>query len=235
MDTIVYNSDDLYPENYSLKDHRERGYNCTYCHENLHDLKPANHDGAFIREHRNKTKRQVCSACHTTSYCIDCHYNTRKLSDVKGEETDLVLIHQVNLLNSHGIKAQTNNFRCISCHDTSYCSSCHAIAGIASWNSTVAQSPFSIHPPGWRDKNSSYFHGKQARNNIAVCASCHDTTDKKTHPDCVSCHRFVNPHPSNWSDHDIDSETCKVCHGNRSGQNPAMLKKQKIKTPVKAK
>jgi len=221
-------ANDLYPPDYDLKEHRTRGYDCTLCHENKQDLKPLNHGGEFVREHAKYSRRQVCSACHSTSYCTDCHYNTQKLSNVKGEETHRVLIHQGNWINRHGIKAQTNNFRCISCHDTSYCSSCHATAGIASWNFTP-NTQFTIHPPGWRNKNSQYFHGKHARNNIVVCASCHDSADKKSDPDCVSCHRFINPHPSNWSEHDYDSNTCKTCHGNNNTPNNSKQITKKIK------
>jgi hypothetical protein len=87
------------------------------------------------------------------------------------------------------------------------------VARGVSANRVGARNP---HPPGWvgSNPNARSFHGREARRDILLCASCHDQGPATN---CIRCHKVGgfggNPHPGGWRSTQSESSTmCRYCH-----------------------
>jgi hypothetical protein len=128
------------------------------------------------------------------------------------EAIEANFVHRGDFIVRHAIEAQSQPARCASCHTPESCDSCHVASGV-SGNRIDARNP---HPPGWvgTDTSSSNFHGREARRDVMLCASCHDQGPATN---CIRCHKVGafggNPHPGGWqSTQSLDSRMCGYCH-----------------------
>lgn len=166
--------------------------------------------GPGFKDHHTQEARQVgatCTACHDRSECVACHQGVVKPMD----------FHPGNYLLTHAVDARRGKPDCSACHRAqSFCVACHEREGIG----TRADSQFSstnenraFHPPGWATSGTGpNLHAREARRNIASCASCHREDD------CLTCHSAqpgamrASPHPAGWR----GSARCKALdRGNR--------------------
>ncbi|RMG33483.1 MAG: cytochrome C [Gammaproteobacteria bacterium] len=151
------------------------------------------HRGDFQVSHpiAARTDPQLCSSCHETSFCNDCHdsfarRDLRLWSHRRGfsEGTSLGLAH-----------AQFNETQCDSCHRDS-------LGGLVLPSST----------------NWSVNHAREARKNLATCQACHPDGDICLKCHSTKSGLRVNPHPADWSDisgrleRASGGRTCRRCH-----------------------
>jgi hypothetical protein len=204
---------------------------CSPCHVDLRafPLKPLSdyaHAGDFKRNHGAlaRTSAAACATCHDQTFCADCHSPATTPTGPAlrwPEEVQRDFIHRGDFVSRHMIEAGTNPSSCARCHGTAFCESCHAQQGIAAPNAAFT-SDREPHPAGW---GLNPEHGKAARRNIVVCASCHSSNADQV---CVSCHidrdpattgevGTVNPHPKgflkrNEKDDWNENPVCRACH-----------------------
>ncbi len=109
---------------------------CIDCHEardenfnwGLYD-----HTIEFGQNHRQQAYRQnqVCSMCHTRSFCTDCHATRVELkpSDKNPTETFRRAPHRGDYLSRHRIDGRVDPSSCFRCHGNpktaSNCARCH--------------------------------------------------------------------------------------------------------------
>ncbi len=197
---------------------------CTPCHDrqDLARTMPVSflkHDDAFVRHHGDlMAERQqalLCQTCHTQAQCQECHDVSQDLTiEIRRlERIEAVQVHRGDFMVRHGIEARSEPARCLSCHTTDTCDSCHALRGV----SANLGDPRSPHPPEWVGTNtaSSNFHGVWARRDILSCAACHEAGPATN---CIPCHKVGayggNPHPRGWkSARGTNTEMCRYCHG----------------------
>jgi hypothetical protein len=194
---------------------------CRQCHKanDLTKLRPQTflrHDVAFFRDHGTKAtqNQQVCTQCHSQSWCNDCHDPSQTLA-VETRNMDAIqreMVHRADFVTRHSIEARSAIATCQRCHQPSYCDSCHVARGV-SGGANGSRNP---HPPGWvgRDTSNPSFHGRAAKRDIVTCAACHDQGPATN---CILCHRVGgsggNPHPSGWSSsRSPQSAMCRYCH-----------------------
>ncbi len=148
------------------------------------------HDADFLRDHAvpAERERQYCEACHTDSFCLECH---------DGIGRDL-RYHPGDWLMAHPIKAKQDDHRCQSCHRLqSFCLNCHIRSGVAPVTNAISlgsqrqsfrsakgatRMPHPMAADGWNSPASRNFHGFHAQRNIRSCASCHQEQY------CLTCH-----------------------------------------------
>ncbi len=192
--------------------------NCATCHEQQDCLECHSNAGRadefgelgnnMINVHRSdfqvthpiaaRTDPQLCSSCHETRFCADCHDafrvgrasgpSHRRTFDL-GLNTDFAQITQIH----QSIPAGTS------------CDACHSAGTVA----------LDFHD--W-----STGHAREARKDLASCQACHPSGDL-----CVKCHSAVggagtltriNPHGKGWGDragrleNASNGKTCKRCH-----------------------
>ncbi len=190
---------------------------CLACHEDMTDyeLKPItqfSHQGDFLKNHKEYAQADVslCAQCHQQSFCADCH---SKLEELKPslkypERLDRAFIHRGDWITVHRIEAESDSTLCLRCHDGKSCSDCHQKSGIGK----AAPGAPNPHPAGWLDRGSGSFHGKVARREAALCASCHE---QGSNTNCIACHRTgKNIHPPGWKS-TLDKHRdplCRNCH-----------------------
>jgi hypothetical protein len=196
---------------------------CTPCHAQrdlAHTLPQTflRHDTAFAgRGHAALAAQnaQLCQSCHTQSSCQSCHDTSQALSVEarRPEQIDSQQVHRGDFMVRHALEAASQPSRCLSCHETATCDSCHRARGVSA-GGLAALNP---HPPEWVGTNtrSSQFHGIAARRDIASCAACHDQGPATN---CIRCHKVGayggSPHPPGFrSSQGLDSEMCRYCHG----------------------
>ncbi len=194
---------------------------CVPCHESR-DLKSIlpqtflRHDAAFAQRHGQLAVQEsaMCASCHSREQCDDCHDIAQNLTAVRRmpEKIERQFVHRGDFMVRHAIEAQSQAARCMTCHTTQSCDSCHVARGV-SQNRESARNP---HPPGWVGGNpgSRSFHGREARRDIVLCASCHD---RGPATNCIRCHKVGayggNPHPGGWkSARSEGSAMCRYCH-----------------------
>lgn len=148
-----------------------------------------------------RTDQQLCSRCHESRFCSDCHddwrFRTsdigspshRRTFDLGFEDADFEAIH--------------GPIRAIDPSDASQmCDNCHLGTSVApdfhSW---------------------SVGHAREARRSLATCQACHPDGDV-----CLRCHSAragasaFNPHGDDWDDikgnlEDANNgKTCRKCH-----------------------
>jgi len=199
------------------------------------------HGPTWSLTHRQAAKSRAydCSACHKQEFCLECH--KAGFADEQGHfGNSLTNVHRSDFQVSHPIAARTDPQLCTSCHENKFCVDCHNsfrrqdLAGVShrrSW-SDLATGPnllthenFSTdscqtcHPDSVLPTHDwSAGHAREARKNLATCASCHPEGDV-----CLKCHSAVsglrvNPHPKDWGDIDnrlqkaSGDRTCRKCH-----------------------
>ena len=141
-----------------------------------------------------RTDQNLCSSCHETRFCSDCHDDWRfKTGDIGSPS------HR----RSFGLGFDDSNIDSIHQGiDSSQCDSCHLQSSVApdfhSW---------------------SIGHAREARKSLITCQACHPDGDV-----CLRCHSAkggaggFNPHPKDWSDFQkrldraSNGRTCRKCH-----------------------
>jgi hypothetical protein len=141
-----------------------------------------------------RTDQNLCSSCHESRFCSECHnawrFRTedigspshRRTFNLGFEDADIDAIHA-------GI-------------ESSQCDSCHLQSSVAP----------NFH--SW-----SIGHAREARKSLITCQSCHPDGDI-----CLNCHSAkggaggYNPHPRDWKDFEgrldraSNGRTCRKCH-----------------------
>ena len=152
--------------------------------------------GPDFATHHAQEARQVgatCTACHDRSECVACHQGVAKPTD----------FHPGNYVLTHAIDARRGKPDCSACHRAqSFCVGCHEREGIglrSDTQYTTVDPQRAFHPPGWASEGAGpNLHAREARRNIASCASCHREDS------CVRCHSAqpgalrASPHPPGW-------------------------------------
>lgn len=150
-------------------------------------------------------------------------------------------VHRGDFMISHPIDAKTNPQLCASCHsEQKFCNDCHDDFNrdeLASPSHRRSWSDLALSPSGVKHEQFAEYqcqtchpdsvlpthkwtrsHARDARKNLATCATCHPQGDV-----CLKCHSAnsglqVNPHPSDWNDfkdnlRDANNgKTCRKCH-----------------------
>jgi Cytochrome c7 and related cytochrome c len=174
-----------------------------------HDQEFARHHGQFAVE-----DKRLCQSCHTQKQCNDCHDVSQDLTRERRqpEKIAATTVHGGDFLVRHPIEAQAEPARCARCHTPESCDSCHLQRGV----SGIGLNARNPHPTGWvgSNANSSSSHGREARRDILLCASCHDQGPATN---CIRCHKVGgyggNPHPNGWrSARSPEQGMCRYCH-----------------------
>jgi hypothetical protein len=209
---------------------------CAKCHQDLqrYQIKPGRgilaHGPGFDRAHGVQARQSVktCAQCHDQTFCAECHAaktSAAKPSIVFPEKVDARFIHRGDFLSRHFIEARADGGACLKCHGQYHCRACHALNGLAVSPDTNLRGRItrSAHPAGWTKPGDPQHHGRQARQDIARCASCHD---RGAQSNCVSCHRVGgiggSPHPRGWgwANKSMECRTagsCASCHPGGQG------------------
>jgi ferredoxin len=178
--------------------HREplqEGYLCSDCH--IKDAHPSSKlkKGFFemlecLRCHNGVKAKKECAYCH-----VEKNYRVQQ----NNYPTIYKQIH--NDLKSHGKNPLSS---CSSCHDMSYCATCHVM--ITKYRVALP------HPQDWIGIHPY----STDRNNVRACYACHG---KKF---CLDCHGVEMPHPENYVRFHIaearqaEAEKCYKCHTKES-------------------
>ena len=200
--------------------HREeyRDASCAVCHGDFAEDGPVpalafSHQGDFERRHAAVARGNegVCDHCHRESDCATCHSRHIELvpSERESDRVEARFIHRAGFEVRHAMEARVDQARCLRCHRVEQCSDCHTSRGVAQGGGRASH-----HPAGWMDPSKGSFHGRKARREIALCASCHDQGPQSN---CVTCHKpggvGGNPHPPGWDSRiDEGSPACTPCH-----------------------
>jgi hypothetical protein len=202
------------------KEEWDRG-TCTPCHQSaaLRSLVPETflgHGPGWDRRHGPLALQTTvqCAVCHSAESCDDCHDVSQGLTIERRRATHVEqdFIHPADFLSRHALEATSEPARCLSCHRTETCDSCHMSRGV----SAGRMGAVNPHPPGWTgpDGLDPRHHGRAARRDILACASCHD---QGPDTNCIDCHKVGgnggNPHPSGWQSSRTPSDLmCSYCH-----------------------
>lgn len=213
---------------------REINSSCDVCHKRVELMIPDNHTPDFIVDHVELARQnsKSCATCHTQTYCQECHDGAalgvavredgKAAADRIGpmasahDGRDVLVLqrrHDLNYRYTHGADAKTRESDCAICHETStFCVACHRPE-----TDDARNKPISHEVAGF----AAHGHADQARNDIELCAACHDETAAE--PTCLRCHKdLVSPHPDGFMEdvhgswHDDDNAVCFVCHDVRS-------------------
>lgn len=198
---------------------------CTSCHKGQ-GIAPT-HGADWLREHRGFASKgeKNCADCHDQQFCLDCHTGGGIDADLKTSNYRADYVpnsHRTDWREIHPIKALDNPQTCYRCHDSRFCSECHAKFrgedlmvlshrrawrdgdfpnGIVHSGFTTAQCQ-TCHPGGVLNQYIwSADHAREARRNLQSCQTCHSDGEI-----CLTCHSaragsglMVNPHPRNWN------------------------------------
>lgn len=178
---------------FAKTDHKEyknsRLDDCKDCHNGAAIV--GNHGG--VREHRLLAERASnnCSDCHQQSFCLDCHnggnveaYQNKSLS--RTGET-MPTTHRSDFISIHPLKAKDDPQSCYRCHESRFCSDCHAKTDrggmrIKDHDPANGNKYFLIRGASASDNAR---HAAEARRNLQSCEGCH--------PDavvCTTCHNL---------------------------------------------
>jgi hypothetical protein len=196
------------------------------------------HDVTWSLNHRAfaKNKSIDCATCHQQSECLECH--KAGFADEMGDFGNHMLnVHRSDFHVTHPILARSNPQLCSSCHETSFCSDCHARFAPQDLASPSHRKGFTLGTLGGAHAlfdetqcqtchvNSvlpthewSSQHAREARRGLATCQTCHPQGDV-----CLKCHSartglMINPHPKGWDDmkgrldRASGGRTCRQCH-----------------------
>ncbi len=195
---------------------------CDYCHEDLqHEgTMPDDHlvhEGDFLKSHGLKaaSERELCSSCHTESFCTNCHGASAMPlppERLAFDDPTRLGVHRAGFFARHADESRGDPGLCTTCHATDECQSCHIREGVG--GKADLRNP---HPAGWVGlPGQSNDHGRAAWRDPTGCASCHGGEGEKL---CVSCHRVGapggSPHAPGFSSNkraNLD-QPCRACHG----------------------
>lgn len=143
---------------------------CAMCHAPETELRPADHDPAWINMHGPfaRDSQDRCALCHTETGCQECHAgdNVRPRS------------HDLNYAFEHALDARGNELECATCHqDPEYCSACHAANYVLPRNHSQA---------GWVSFPDGGRHAEDGLFEIENCIACHSAGAES--PSCAQCH-----------------------------------------------
>jgi len=205
-------------------------------------------------DHAGKTGAD-CVRCHSDAgsgaaimrpkmaTCLECHQHDREMNarDCDGCHVDLTtegtmpddhLIHSPDFAKDHAAAAQSSGELCTSCHQESFCVSCHA-------GDRMPRTPAKLHfddvkGAGLHRAGFLAKHGDESKNAPGLCTTCHAPEG------CAGCHQRENlsasgstaprnPHPAGWlstpggrNDHGSaawrDPASCEACHGGAGEQ-----------------
>lgn len=209
---------------------------CLMCHDESYaemtDLGSINsHGPMWARNHGSMAKGAAmdCNACHSQSYCMECHVSG--FADEQGSFSNHMMnSHSSDFHITHPLMARGNQQTCASCHEPQFCTDCHtgfqarigranSPSHIRTFNLGLNGDIDAIHAgmdvslvgscdschlqssvaPNFHDW--SIDHAREARRNLATCQSCHPGGDT-----CLNCHSAkggvvgFNPHGKGWSD-----------------------------------
>jgi hypothetical protein len=198
---------------------------CMPCHVDLKGFTPETafrHEGNWLASHGSfaRTSEGTCAACHDQTYCADCHSPATvagRLENIFPERVERAFIHRGDYVARHMVDAGANPGSCRSCHGTPFCDACHKANGFSAGGPGTRIRPLS-HATGWANTLDGGTHKREARRDIAACASCHDQRGPQN--TCLACHRAStgrNPHPKQFLDkHSLGdvarNSMCKECH-----------------------
>ncbi len=218
---------------------------CVQCHKG-EGIAPT-HDADWVRSHRLLASKgeKNCADCHNQQYCLDCHTGGGIDADLKTANYRANYIpnsHRTDFKEIHPIIALDNPQTCTRCHDSRFCSECHAkfrgedlmiLSHRKGWSNlpTMAGGPIhatfntsqcqTCHPNGGLPKQVwSADHAREARRNLQACQTCHSDGEI-----CMTCHSarrglMINPHPRNWNAvkdnyrSKSGGRSCIKCHDN---------------------
>lgn len=109
---------------------------CTDCHEartTILAFGSFNHDASWLQTHRLRAyqRQAICSMCHQTSFCNDCHATRVELKpSLKNQDkTYRPTQHRGDYLARHRIDGRIDPTSCIRCHGNpktaKTCAPCH--------------------------------------------------------------------------------------------------------------
>ena len=110
---------------------------CAECHEDqqkgtMKALDSFSHTPSFVKNHRfyAASDDRICSACHKSSFCNDCHTNRveMKPSTRYGNRPDREMPHRGNFMTLHKIEGKLDPASCYRCHgraNNDRCVACH--------------------------------------------------------------------------------------------------------------
>jgi hypothetical protein len=199
---------------------------CARCHADLsgrliEPLAKFQHDKDWLNRHGEFTRvpdnAETCAQCHDNNFCADCHTTERLIlnSILSREKVTENFIHPGDWIHRHMYFARARPESCLTCHSTKTCLDCHQREGVALPDAGKRNDGFQFHAPGIMDPTSPEFHGRAARRDIVLCASCHD---QGLDSNCVPCHQVGgvggNPHPPGFSSplSRSGAKVCRVCH-----------------------
>jgi hypothetical protein len=174
----------------------EPALNCRSCHAQRADT-------AFMAVQRERAS--LCIACHehrATAHLVDaecrtCHVTlaqARALPDSAIASFRKPPSHErPDFLENHGVTAQESQARCAVCHARESCARCHMNAATVPAITALEPDPRVARlvatqegaypvPASHLDSDFSLAHGRQARERIQSCATCH------AQPSCRACH-----------------------------------------------
>lgn len=105
--------------------------NCGECHSD--QLKSMDHQAPdFYKKHGRfaGANQNTCGACHTRSFCSDCHTRKDELkpSLKHSGSPERIFPHRADYLTQHKIDGRINPASCAKCHgrqNNARCSACH--------------------------------------------------------------------------------------------------------------
>lgn len=110
---------------------------CAECHDDqqkgtMKALDSFSHTKSFVKNHRfyAASDDRLCSTCHKTSFCADCHTNQveMKPSIKYGNRPDMEMPHRGNFMTLHKIEGKLDPASCYRCHgraNNERCVACH--------------------------------------------------------------------------------------------------------------
>jgi hypothetical protein len=109
---------------------------CVDCHDARSEdfnFQRYNHTAYFGESHRQEAYQnaQVCSMCHQTSFCNDCHATRVELKPSLKNQTDTIgrMPHRGDFLARHRIEGRIDPTSCFRCHgnpkSAQTCAPCH--------------------------------------------------------------------------------------------------------------
>jgi hypothetical protein len=110
---------------------------CAECHDDqqkgtMKALDSFSHTRSFVKNHRfyAASDDRLCSTCHKTSFCADCHTNQveMKPSIKYGNRPDMEMPHRGNFMTLHKIEGKLDPASCYRCHgraNNERCVACH--------------------------------------------------------------------------------------------------------------
>ena len=140
------------------------------------------HVGVAEGDERLRPQMQTCYRCHGEAEdartCDSCH---RDLAD-EGNAPASHLSHDGDWLHEHGARASSSSELCASCHQQSFCATCHGVTTPAlPAASRRIRCARSVHRAGFRSR-----HAIEAREEPGACSTCHTPTS------CETCHAREN-------------------------------------------